>query len=158
MAWGVGSICSWVSGLLFASTEQQLDVTLLALLVVQAFGAAAIGAFTNLPVAYAGGLFLGIAQALISKFESTHSSLTGLDQIVPFVALFVVLIAYRSRSLVELGGFVQTASASAGGLRIRRTGLVSYGLVGVAALLVPFVVGDKLPSWNAGMAEIVLYL
>jgi branched-subunit amino acid ABC-type transport system permease component len=157
-SWVIGCMFASVSGLLFASTEQQLDVTLLALLVVQAFGAAAIGAFTNLPVAYAGGLFLGIAQALISKLESTHSSLTGLDQIVPFVALFIVLIAYRSKSLIELGGFVQSAAASTSGLLGRRGRLTSYAMVAALAVLVPFVVGNKLPSWNAAMAEMVLYL
>jgi branched-subunit amino acid ABC-type transport system permease component len=158
ISWLIGCMFAAISGLLFASTEQQLDATLLSLLVVQAFGAAAIGAFTSLPLAYAGGLFLGVAQALISNFESTHPSLTGLDQVVPFIALFAVLIFYRSRSLVELGEFVRTRSASSARLLSQRMTTATYAGVAVIAVIIPLVVGTKLPSWNAGMAQLVLFL
>lgn len=158
ISWLIGCMFAAVSGLLFASSEQQLDATLLSLLVVQAFGAAAIGAFTSLPLAYAGGLGLGVAQAVISDVESTHPALTGLDQVVPFIALFIVLIGYRKRWLVELGEFVRTRSASTARLLSRRMLITSYGTVAVVAVIIPFVVGTKLPSWNAGMAQVVLFL
>ncbi|MGQ0629631.1 MAG: branched-chain amino acid ABC transporter permease [Sporichthyaceae bacterium] len=66
-AWLIGSCFASASGVLLAAQQQQLDVTLLSLLVVQAFGAAAIGAFRSLPLAYAGGLAIGVAQKIVSK-------------------------------------------------------------------------------------------
>ncbi len=49
-AWLLGSCFAAASGVLLASQQQQLDATLLSLLVVQAFGAAALGAFRSLPM------------------------------------------------------------------------------------------------------------
>ena len=70
-AWIIGSSFAAASGVLFASQQGQLDVTLLSLLVVQAFGAAAVGGFASLPLAYAGGLGVGIVQKLVSKSGGT---------------------------------------------------------------------------------------
>ena len=102
MAWLIGCSFAAVSGILLASAQQQLDVTFLSLLVVQAFGAAAIGAFTNLPMAYAGGLAIGVLQAVLSKEASQHSWMQGLDINTPFLVLFVVLLVLPRRKLVEL--------------------------------------------------------
>src|SRR5438067_2515840 len=54
-AWMIGSCFAALSGALMAPSLG-LDATLLTLLVVQAFGAAAIGRFSSLPLTYLGGL------------------------------------------------------------------------------------------------------
>ncbi|HEV7686786.1 MAG TPA: branched-chain amino acid ABC transporter permease, partial [Acidimicrobiia bacterium] len=61
-AWMLGSIFAATSGVLFASVQQQVQVDVLALLIVQAFGAAALARFTSLPGSFAGGLVIGMAQ------------------------------------------------------------------------------------------------
>ncbi len=96
-AWVIGSCFAAASGVLLASQQQELDVTLLSLLVVQAFGAAALGAFRSLPMADAGGIAVGIAQKLVSKETSTHEWLQGLDFNVPFLVLFFALLLLGRR-------------------------------------------------------------
>src|SRR5260370_19462064 len=83
-AWLIGCTFAAVSGVLLASAQQQIDPTLLALLVVAAFGAAAVGGFTNLPLSYAGGLGVGIVQAIVGKEAGTYSVLRGIDLNIPF--------------------------------------------------------------------------
>ena len=77
-SWVIGSAFAAASGVLLVPTIG-LDAGLLTLLVVQAFGAAAIGAFSSLPLTYVGGLAVGIGAELskkivISRAESRTAS------------------------------------------------------------------------------------
>ena len=56
-AWSIGCAFAALSGILLAPTLG-LDAFLLTLLVVQAFGACAVGKFSNLPMTYAGGILV----------------------------------------------------------------------------------------------------
>jgi branched-subunit amino acid ABC-type transport system permease component len=90
-AWVLSSFAAAVSGLLLAP-DVNLDSTGLTLLVVQAFGAAAIGGFTSLPGTYLGGLTIGIAESIATKYSSSGNTvLLGLPSSVPFIVLFLVL-------------------------------------------------------------------
>ena len=156
-AWLIGSCFAAASGVLFASQQQQLDATLLSLLVVQAFGAAAIGRFTNLPMAYVGGLGVGLFQQLASKQLSSVQALQGLDYNIPFVVLFVVLLVVPKRKLVDLG---QTARVVAPA-QVALSKLVRSSTAGVAlvmALVVPLVVGTKLPLWSNAVSQVGIFL
>src|SRR5690606_30720149 len=55
LAWMIGVMFASLGGVLLAPL-MPLDPTLLTLLVVQAFGAAAIGAFRSLPITFLGGI------------------------------------------------------------------------------------------------------
>ena len=59
LAWIIGVVLAAASGVLFAPVLS-LDPIQLTLLVVSAFGAAAIGAFTSIPLTLAGGLAIGV--------------------------------------------------------------------------------------------------
>ena len=65
-AWIIGSSLATLAGILLAPTLN-LDAVVLTLLVVQAFGAAAIGRFSSLPLTYIGGLLIGIAAAALDR-------------------------------------------------------------------------------------------
>src|SRR4051794_35841827 len=65
-AWAIGTSFAGVSGVALAPTLG-LNALTLTLLVVQAFGAAAIGAFSSLPMTYVGGLVVGVAASLATK-------------------------------------------------------------------------------------------
>ena len=67
LAWMIGSSFAALSGLLIAP-NLQLSATALTVLVVQAFCAAAIGYFTNLPLTYVGGLLTGVAGAVATEY------------------------------------------------------------------------------------------
>ena len=88
VAWIVGSIFVCLSGVLLAPTVN-LDSMVLTLLVMQSFGAAAIGRFSNIPLTYAGGLGIGVIAALITRYVSgTSDYFAGLSQSFPFIVLF----------------------------------------------------------------------
>ena len=90
-AWIIGSSFAALSGLLIAPSLP-VQALILTLLVVQAFGAAAIGYFSNLPLTYVGGLLIGIAGALATKYVVDVPWLIGLPSGLPFIVLFVVLL------------------------------------------------------------------
>ncbi|HLJ08265.1 MAG TPA: branched-chain amino acid ABC transporter permease, partial [Acidimicrobiia bacterium] len=87
-AWVIGSGFAALSGVLIAPFLG-LDAGLLTLLVVQAFGAVAIGRFRSLPLTYAGGLALGVAASLLTKEFAGRPSLGGLPSSLPFLVLVV---------------------------------------------------------------------
>jgi branched-subunit amino acid ABC-type transport system permease component len=105
LSWMIGSAFAALSGVLFAPTVG-LDALLLTLLVVQAFGAAAVGRFRNLTATFVGGLGIGVVQFLLRAPVVLDNvplvrSLNGLDQSVSFLALFGILLATRRGTLAE---------------------------------------------------------
>src|SRR5439155_12233955 len=97
-AWVIGVTLAAASGVLFAPLLA-LDPVQLTLLVVAAFGAAAVGAFTSLPLTLAGGLGIGVLASLCTKWF-TSGLLAGLPPSLPFVVLFVVLLVFPKKHLV----------------------------------------------------------
>jgi ABC-type branched-subunit amino acid transport system permease subunit len=154
-AWLIGTCFAALSGVLFAELQQGVDAVLLSFLVVQTFGAAAIGAFTNLPRAYMGGILVGLIQAVTSKLITGHESLQGLDSNVPFVVLLIALIFLPRKMLVEVGAFVKAKAAPPGLLGPQSR--IALGSVLAVSLLVPFVVGSKLPIWTSALSQVVLF-
>ena len=156
-AWLIGSCFVAGSGVLLAEQQQQLDATLLSLLVVQAFGAAAIGAFRSLPLAYAGGLGIGVAQKLVSKQSDEYSWLQGLDFNLPFIVLFVVLLVLGRRRLGDLGAQVRARAAAPlaipGPVRA-----IGGSVVLLVAVAIPHMVGARLPIWTNAMSQVLLFL
>lgn len=157
ISWVIGSAFAGVSGLLLVNTQQQLDMILVSLLVVQAFGAAAFGAFRSLPLAYVGGVVLGVVQGVASKLTNDYPALAGLDTNMPFLFLFVGLLVIPRRKLVELGQRaprqgVRTAKGSAA----MRSGLA--GAAVLLALAIPFLVGTRLATWTIALAYLPLFL
>ena len=73
---------------------------LLILLVVQAFGAAAVGYFSNLPLTYIGGLAIGIAASVSTKYVGTISvARRAAIASLPFIVLFIALLVTPKRLL-----------------------------------------------------------
>ncbi|MDP9116306.1 MAG: ABC transporter permease [Actinomycetota bacterium] len=156
-AWVIGSVFAAASGVLFAATQQQLDVNILSLLVVQAFGAAAIARFSSLPMCLVGGLLVGVLQQVASKEVGSHTSLQGLDINVPFIVLFVVLLVIPRGKLAEVGRQVKARAVMPSPFT-GRTRLGGYLVLSVGALLVPHVVGAHLPLWITAMTQFTLFL
>ena len=86
-----GVFCA-VAGILLGPTVN-LDATTVTLLIMQAFGAAAIGKFESLPRTYLGGLVVGVAASIATKYATGNSALIlGLPPSIPFIVLFAVLL------------------------------------------------------------------
>jgi len=95
-SWMIGSAFAALSGVLLAPFVG-LDALVLTLVVVAAFGAAAIGRFDHLLLTFAAGIGIGVAQGVLDA-PPTHSAfrfldrVQGLDQAIPFLVLFAVLV------------------------------------------------------------------
>jgi ABC-type branched-subunit amino acid transport system ATPase component/ABC-type branched-subunit amino acid transport system permease subunit len=156
-AWIIGSSFATLAGILLAPTLN-LDATVLTLLVVQAFGAAAIGRFSSLPLTYAGGLAVGIIASVATKYVVTGSAaLAGLPASIPFIVLFAVLIfTPRSKLADRRVSRPRPAAAYAAPARVQ---VVGAGVLAVVLLSVPHLVNaGQLPYWSDGLTQVVLFL
>jgi branched-subunit amino acid ABC-type transport system permease component len=166
-AWIIASTFAMLSGVLLAP-KVGLDATLLTLVVVQAFGAAAIGRFSNLPLTYLGGLVVGVIASVSTKYAAANPALIGLPSSVPFAVLFVALLLTPSRLLRERAvrltqttvalpaaarAAMHSLSGAAPWLRRGARLAVAAGLV-----LVPDVVGTRTIVWTSGLTVVILML
>jgi ABC-type branched-subunit amino acid transport system ATPase component/branched-subunit amino acid ABC-type transport system permease component len=111
-AWFIGASTAAASGVLLAPLLP-LDATTMTFLVVTAFGAAAIGAFRNLPLTYLGGLAIGVGQALLQRYFISSTGLTGgLSASLPFLVLFVLLLVAPRLRRPSTATFLQRTRAS----------------------------------------------
>jgi ABC-type branched-subunit amino acid transport system permease subunit len=156
LAWGIGSAFAAGSAILIVPSLG-LDAGLLTLLVVQAFGAAAIGAFSSLPWTYFGGLVVGIGAALTTKYVAHTAWLAGLPPSFPFLVLFVALVALPKRLLVH-GQSERRIVATWRRQVSTRTRTIGYA--GLLALLiaVPFFAGTRQLVYTNGLIFAVVFL
>lgn len=159
VAWFIGSTFGTVAGILAAVAVGTLDPTLLTLLLINAFGAAALGAFRNLPLTYVGGLAVGIASALATKYITTGTGfLAGIPAAIPVFVLFIILLVIPRRQLVT-STTLRRAALPLRRLRPART-QAGFGVVAVAAfLLAPTIFGDgRIPALTATVVYAILLL
>jgi ABC-type branched-subunit amino acid transport system ATPase component/branched-subunit amino acid ABC-type transport system permease component len=156
-AWVIGSSFATLAGILLAPSLN-LDATVLTLLVVQAFGAAAIGRFSSLPLTYVGGLVIGIVASVATKYVVTSSAaLAGLPASIPFIVLFLVLVfTPRSKFGVQRVPQQQPTPGYTAPARVQIAGAV---VLGVVLLIIPQLVNSaQLPYWSDGLTQVVLFL
>ena len=152
----IGSSFAALAGLLIAP-NLQLSATALTLLVVQAFCAAAIGYFTNLPLTYVGGLLTGVAGAVATKYVVNVPWLIGFPSSLPFVVLFIVLLVTpRGRLMVR--SFVVPRRIPPSWHAPVRARLLS-ALVFLALLCaVPWLAGTNLASYTSALILVILVI
>ncbi|WP_433602471.1 ABC transporter permease subunit [Nocardia sp. CA-135953] len=153
-SWIIGVEFATISGLLLASFVP-LTGTTLTFLVIQAFGAAALGSFTSLPVTFIGGVGIGVVGALSTKYF-TGSVLEQVPASLPFIVLFLVLLLFPKRWLQ-----VRSAPRSAGRpawvtpLPIQ---LLGGAVVVVLLAFVPSWAGFHLSDWTLGLTSVMVFL
>ena len=117
-SWMLGGALAALAGVLL-TPELGVDAVILTLLVVQAFGAAAVGRLVNLPRTYCGALVIGILAALSTRFVVDYPSLQGIPSSLPFIVLFAVLVLSGRGTFVEFAQD-QTPQRTAAALAGRR--------------------------------------
>jgi branched-subunit amino acid ABC-type transport system permease component len=155
-AWYIGTSFAGLCGILLAPTIG-LDPLVLTLLVVQAFGAAAIGRFRSIPLTYAGGLLIGVLGALATKYVTQYPSLAGIPPSMPFIVLFVVLVVAPRRWLVD---FTTERKPRITEPRRIPLGVRVVGGVALVGLLLrlPYLVGAHLPVYTSALAYVIIFL
>jgi ABC-type branched-subunit amino acid transport system ATPase component/branched-subunit amino acid ABC-type transport system permease component len=154
-AWIIGCTFATLSGLLLAPSIS-LNAGELTLLIVQAFGAAAIGGFVNLPLTWLGGVAIGIASSILTKYVSATSILGGLPASLPFIVLFVVLLLYpKSRAVARESIFIRRQRPWQAPNRVQ----LGLAVVVLALLIsVPRFAGIHLVQWTGALTAILLLL
>lgn len=155
LAWIAGCTLAAMSGVLVAPLIG-LDSVLLTFLVVQAFGAAAIGAFVNIPLTFVGGVALGIGADVSQKYVVNLTWLTGLPASLPFIVLIVVLLVLPRRKLAPPTTAVKSPREPYKAPPVIR---LAFGLVVLAALaFVPSFAGDKLSYYSLALVTAIVIL
>jgi ABC-type branched-subunit amino acid transport system ATPase component/branched-subunit amino acid ABC-type transport system permease component len=155
VSWVVGTTLAVLAGVLIAPNID-LDAVVLTFLVVQAFGAAALGAFASLPIAYLGGCAIGVVAALSTKWSSSDEVLKGFPSALPFYVLLAVLLVLPRRKLVAAGverARVRAPWRAPAGPRVL-TAVVVTGLL--AAL--PWLVGYRITDFTGALVQVMLLL
>lgn len=145
-SWITGLVLSALAGILLASSQGTLAISTLSTgFLVRALAAALIGGLTSLPGALAGGLIVGIGEAIISGvFRDT----IGAADVVFFLAVVVMLIVrpqglFGEREETEdkvafvpaLRDLPEQLARSFFGLATRRVVMVSFAVFAVAVSL-----------------------
>jgi branched-subunit amino acid ABC-type transport system permease component len=155
-SWVVGCTFASLTGILIAPTLT-LNASLLSAVVVQAFGAVAIGLFTSLPLTYLGGVVIGVAASVATRYLSAHHGLSGIPGVVPFLVLIVVMMVTPGRKLPRGAGRFEGARES--GRRLPRPVLVGAPVVAGAFLLaVPHLVRTRLPVYSTALIFVIIFL
>ena len=103
-AWVLGSCFASISGMLLAP-KLGVSVNTLILLVIAAYGAAAVGRFENLPMTVLGGIVIGVLVSYLPNFFSRADSLVIqlLPSNLPFMVLFATLLVVPRHKFVQRG-------------------------------------------------------
>lgn len=154
IAWCVGTVFATLSGVLVAP-QIGIESVILTYLVVQAFGAAAIGGFSSIPWTFAGGLALGVVASLSTKFVLTVPILKGLPQGLPFIVLIVALMVLPKRKMQQQTGEARPALPWTAPVPVQ----VFMGFVlTIGLILIPFIAGSKLSFYTVGLTQAIMLL
>jgi ABC-type branched-subunit amino acid transport system permease subunit len=93
-SWMLSSLIAGLAGVLLTPVfAGQIDYQSYEALVIAAIAAAVIGGLNSIPLAYAGGLLLGVGQQLLFQYLPTNNIITSaLKPALPYVVGFAVLV------------------------------------------------------------------
>lgn len=153
-AWVIGCCFAALSGILLAP-YLGLDATLLTLLVVDAFGAAAVGRFNNIPLTFGAGIGIGVVARLITKFVPHNQSLAGLPSSLPFLVLFFVLVLSRSGTFPTRLQHRRAYRTLVIPIAVKRVLVV---VAAVTVVFLPAIVGAKLPVYTNAAIYVTIFV
>src|SRR5215469_7104266 len=97
-AWITGTTLAAVAGVVGAPIINSLDPATYMTVVFVATAAVVVGGFRSIPLAFAAGLALGVAQNLVAGYATFAQNIQGFNTSVPFIALLAaVVLLGRSR-------------------------------------------------------------
>ncbi|MGW6406867.1 ABC transporter permease subunit [Streptomyces vinaceus] len=152
VAWMISSALAGLAGVL-ATPLLGLSAHDFTLFLFVSATAAVIGRFASVPLAFAGGLGLGVLQNLVAGYASFAEGITGFRTAVPFLILFggLLVLARRGRTAGTAAGDGAAASPDhpAGAAWARRWGAWA---VAAGALALAFYTVTT-PFWSGLLAQ-----
>jgi sulfate-transporting ATPase len=91
-AWALGSSMAALAGIFLSEELSALDPSTLTLFIIDAFAAAIIARLRSLPMAYVGGLIIGLSISFQENFLSWTGRWTSAPQAIPAAILFIAVI------------------------------------------------------------------
>jgi branched-subunit amino acid ABC-type transport system permease component len=157
-AWAIGSGFISVSGMLLAP-QLGIDVNLMLLVYIAAFGAAALASFSSLLTAFVGSMAIGITSNVISDKlgASTNPTLAGLYTQVPFLILVAALLLVPKAWLVERG--TRRVRRLRPALSFSRPVVAaSTGGLAILAGALPYLVGSLLVQYTTALCFAIVLI
>ncbi|WP_371618758.1 ATP-binding cassette domain-containing protein [Streptomyces sp. NBC_00454] len=150
VAWMIASGLAGLAGVL-ATPLLGLSAHDFTLFLFVSATAAVIGRFASVPLAFAGGLGLGVLQNLVVGYASFADSITGFRTAVPFLILFggLLVLARRARAAGTAAVDVAPVDHLAGASWARRWGVWAGG--GAALCVALYTVTT--PFWSGLLAQ-----
>ena len=157
-AWALGTTMAGLAGVLLAPLVS-LQESSFDLLLVAAFAAVVIARMVSLPLAFAGGLVVGLVQQVSVKYvPSTITALDGLVTSIPFLIMVAVLIVYNMRGMAtEPAGSGLPLTPSGAGLRTPSRLRSSLNLAFWAVILLAVLPDVLSRYWLGLVAEGVIF-
>ncbi len=90
-AWTLGMVLAGAAGVVGAPIFNSLDPATYTLVMFVAIAAVVLGGLRSIPLAYVGGMVVGILQNMVSGYVSLTNEIKGFNSAVPFVLLLVGL-------------------------------------------------------------------
>src|SRR5438874_1843288 len=104
LAWAIGSAFAALTGVLLTPIFLLDPNYLPPFIIAFVLGAAIVGYMRSLPLAYAGGIFIGIAQAIFIQYIRSQGLLGRISDSLPFIMItLAVLFAPRALRLAGVG-------------------------------------------------------
>ncbi|MGW2037473.1 ABC transporter permease subunit [Streptomyces virginiae] len=150
VAWMIASVLAGLAGVL-ATPLLGLSAHDFTLFLFVSATAAVIGRFASVPLAFAGGLGLGVLQNLVAGYASFAESVTGFRTAVPFLILFggLLVLTRRSRTAGVAAVDAPPVDHLAGASWGRRWGVWAAG----AGLLCVALYTVTTPFWSGLLAQ-----
>ncbi|MEV6570775.1 ATP-binding cassette domain-containing protein [Streptomyces sp. NPDC051577] len=130
VAWMIASALAGLAGVL-ATPLLGLSAHDFTLFLFVSATAAVIGRFASVPLAFAGGLGLGVLQNLVAGYASFAEGITGFRTAVPFLILFggLLVLTRRARTAATIAADAPPVDHLAGASWARRWGAWAAGAV-----------------------------
>jgi ABC-type branched-subunit amino acid transport system ATPase component/branched-subunit amino acid ABC-type transport system permease component len=131
MAWALGSSMAALAGIFLSEELSALDPSTLTLFIVDAFAAAIIARLRSLPMAYVGGLIIGLTLSFQENFLSWTGRWTSAPQAIPAALLFIAVLFIKDARIKGRSKPRRTADR----IPSTRNALLGFGVLILIALI-----------------------
>lgn len=154
-AWIIGTMLAGLAGVIGAPVFNSLESNQYNVFMFIATAAAVVGGLRSIPLAFAGGVALGVVTSWVGRYATFAQDIRGFESSVPFVVLLVGLL-FMARERTRRSGVVADAppatdyTSDLPAWRVR----LPWMLGGVFIVLQVFIFADQfwLGLWVTGLA------